>query len=103
MRSGRSRTAVDRHFGQRILLYPLSGTIVAMTSGDYQRAGMIADRTLDIRSATQDASLLDALSLVYRLRHPRRDGVISAIDLGFAAEHWQRFVAKTQVRICRPR
>jgi TnpA family transposase len=49
---------------------------------------------LDIRSATQDASLLDALSLVRRLRHARRDEVLDAVDLGFAAERWQRFVAK---------
>jgi len=49
---------------------------------------------LDIRSATQDASLLDALSLVRRLRHSRRDEVLDALDIGFAAERWQRFVTK---------
>lgn len=49
---------------------------------------------LDIRSATQDASLLEALSLVRRLRHARRDEVLDAVDLGFAAERWQRFVVK---------
>lgn len=49
---------------------------------------------LDIRSATQDASLLDALSLVRRLRHARRDVVLDEVDLGFAAERWQRFVVK---------
>ena len=49
---------------------------------------------LDIRSATQDASLLDALSLVRRIRHARRDEVLDEVDLGFAAERWQRFVVK---------
>jgi len=49
---------------------------------------------LDIRSATQDASLLDALSLVRRLRHARRDEVLDEVDLGFAAERWRRFVVK---------
>ena len=29
-----------------------------------------------------------------RLRHARRDEVLDAVDLGFAAERWQRFVVK---------
>jgi hypothetical protein len=49
---------------------------------------------LDIRSATQDSSLLDALSLVRRLRHARRDVVLDEVDLSFAPERWRQFVAK---------
>ena len=49
---------------------------------------------LDIRSATQDSSLLDALSLVRRLRHARRDVVVDEVDLSFASERWRQFVAK---------
>jgi hypothetical protein len=49
---------------------------------------------LDIRSATQDASLLEALSLMRRFRHARRDVVLDEVDLGFAPERWQRFVVK---------
>ena len=49
---------------------------------------------LEIRPTTQDTSLLDALSLVRRLRHARRDEVPVATDLGFAAERWRRFVVK---------
>ena len=49
---------------------------------------------LDIRSATQDTSLLDALSLVRSLRHTRRDEVLGEVSLGFATERWRRFVIK---------
>lgn len=50
---------------------------------------------LDIRSATQDRSLLDALATVSRLRHARRDAVTpDGLDLGFASQRWQAFVAK---------
>ncbi len=51
---------------------------------------------LDIRSATQDASLLNALSLVRRLRHARREEILDEGDLGFAAERWRRFVVKAR-------
>lgn len=49
---------------------------------------------MDIRSATQDRSLLDALAVVSRYRHARRDEVLDGVDLGFAPQRWQDFVAK---------
>ena len=53
---------------------------------------------LDIRSATQDRSLLDALALVSRYRHARHDEVLDDVDLGFASQRWQGFVAKRRLR-----
>jgi len=49
---------------------------------------------MDVQSATQDRSLLDALAVVSRLRHARRDEVEGDIDLSFASPRWQVFVAK---------
>ena len=49
---------------------------------------------MDIQSATQDHSLLDALEIVSANRHARRDEVEGGIDLGFASPRWQTFVAK---------
>jgi hypothetical protein len=49
---------------------------------------------VDVRSATQDRSLLDALGVVSKHRHTRRDEVLDQIDLGFASQRWQSFVAK---------
>ena len=49
---------------------------------------------LDIRSATQDRSLLDALAVVSKHRHARRDEVLDDVDLGFASQRWQSFVVK---------
>ena len=50
---------------------------------------------LELRSATQDRSLLDALAMVSRHRHARRDEVAGDdLDLGFASQRWQAFVAK---------
>jgi Domain of unknown function (DUF4158)/Tn3 transposase DDE domain len=49
---------------------------------------------VDVRSATQDRSLLDALGVVSKHRHVRRDEVLDPIDLGFASQRWQSFVAK---------
>ena len=49
---------------------------------------------MDVRSATQDRSLLDALGVVSRHRHARRDEVLDDVDLGFASQRWQSFVAK---------
>lgn len=49
---------------------------------------------MDVRSATQDRSLLDALAVVSSHRHARRDEVEGGIDLGFASQRWQSFVAK---------
>jgi len=49
---------------------------------------------MEIQSATQDRSLLDALAVVSRMRHARRDEVEGGVDLGFASLRWQAFVAK---------
>ena len=49
---------------------------------------------LDIRSATQDRSLLDAVAVVCKQRHTRRDELSEKVDLGFASQRWQSFVAK---------
>lgn len=49
---------------------------------------------LDIRSATQDTSLLHALTIVSRLRHARRHEVLDEVDVGFASQRWQNFVVK---------
>jgi TnpA family transposase len=49
---------------------------------------------VDVRSATQDRSLLDALGVVSKHRHARRYEVLDHIDLGFASKRWQSFVAK---------
>ena len=49
---------------------------------------------LDIRSATQDTSLLQALTVVSRLRHARRHKVLDEVDVGFASQRWQNFVLK---------
>jgi TnpA family transposase len=49
---------------------------------------------LDIRSATQDRALLDALAVVSRQRHTRRDELSDKIDLSFASQRWRSFVTK---------
>jgi TnpA family transposase len=49
---------------------------------------------LDIRSATQDSSLLDAIAVVSKHRHTRRDALSDKVDLGFASQRWQSFVIK---------
>ena len=49
---------------------------------------------LDIRSATQDRSLLDALAVVSKHRHARRNELSDKVDLGFASQRWQSFVTK---------
>jgi len=49
---------------------------------------------MDIQSATQDRSLLDALAIVSSNRHARRDEIEGDIDLSFASQRWQAFVAK---------
>ena len=53
---------------------------------------------MDVQSATQDRSLLDALAVVSRLRHARRDEVEGDIDLSFASQRWRAFVAKRQAK-----
>jgi TnpA family transposase len=49
---------------------------------------------LDIRSATQDHSLLDAWAVVSAHRHARRSDIRSTVDLGFAAQRWRNFVVR---------
>ncbi len=49
---------------------------------------------MEIRSATQDRSLLDALSIVIEHRHARRDELAGPLDLSFASQRWQSFVGK---------
>ena len=49
---------------------------------------------MDIRSATQDRSLLDALTMVAEHRRSRRDNLPHALDLGFASQRWRSFVVK---------
>jgi TnpA family transposase len=51
---------------------------------------------LDIRSATQDGSLLAALRVVTEYRQSRRDTLPGAIDLSFASQRWHSFVFKRQ-------
>ena len=53
---------------------------------------------MDVQSATQDRSLLDALAVVSHLRHARRDEVEGDIDLSFASQRWQVFVAKRRAK-----
>jgi TnpA family transposase len=47
---------------------------------------------LELRSASQDTRLLEALDVVIRHRHARRTRLSPAIDLGFASQRWQNFV-----------
>jgi TnpA family transposase len=49
---------------------------------------------MEIQSATQDRSLLDALSTVREYRHARRDELPDAVDLTFASRRWRDFVIK---------
>ena len=53
---------------------------------------------MDVQSATQDRSLLDALAVVSSQHHARRDEVEGAVDLGFASQRWQAFVAKRRAK-----
>jgi hypothetical protein len=53
---------------------------------------------VDVRSATQERSLLDALGVVRKHRHARRDEVLDDVDLGFASQRWQSFVAKRRFK-----
>ena len=49
---------------------------------------------MDIQSATQDRSLLDALAVVSKHRHARRHELSEVVDLGFASQRWQSYVGK---------
>lgn len=53
---------------------------------------------LDIRSASQDSRLLDALSFVKAHRTTRRDAVPLEIDISFLSKQWQRFVTGRRSR-----
>ena len=41
---------------------------------------------------------LDALGVVSKHRHARRDEVLEDVDLGFASQRWQSFVAKRRLK-----
>jgi hypothetical protein len=49
---------------------------------------------MDIRSTTQDLSLLEALGVVIANRSARRDELAYDLDLSFASQRWQSFVVK---------
>ncbi|WP_037462684.1 DUF4158 domain-containing protein, partial [Sinorhizobium fredii] len=49
---------------------------------------------MDIRSTTQDLSLLEACGIVIANRSARRDELAYDIDLSFASQRWQAFVIK---------
>ncbi|HJX64445.1 MAG TPA: Tn3 family transposase [Polyangia bacterium] len=49
---------------------------------------------MDIQSATQDRSLLDALTIVSKHRHARRNELPDVVDVGFASQRWQSFVGR---------
>jgi hypothetical protein len=49
---------------------------------------------MDLRPATQDRRLLDALAVVVAHRHARRDELSEELDLHFASQRWQSFVVK---------
>jgi TnpA family transposase len=49
---------------------------------------------LDIRSSTQENSLLNAVAIIRKHRHTRRADVSDKVDLGFASQRWQNFVIK---------
>jgi hypothetical protein len=49
---------------------------------------------MNIQSATQDRSLLEALAIVSKHRHVRRNKLVEVVDLGFASQRWQSFAGK---------
>ena len=55
---------------------------------------------LDIRSATQDHSFLDAMAVVRKHRQARRDEMLEPVDLGFASQRWQSFIRKRGTTGC---
>ena len=53
---------------------------------------------MQIRSATQDHSLLDALTFVVENRQARWNEFTTKIDLGFASPRWRRFITKRRAK-----
>jgi TnpA family transposase len=53
-------------------------------------------RLLTFRSATQDASLIDALNYIQSSQHTRRDHLPYAISLDFASVRWQALITSRQ-------
>ena len=53
-------------------------------------------RLLKFRSATQDASLIDALEYIQSYQHTRRDYLPYVISLDFASVRWQALVKSRQ-------
>lgn len=52
-------------------------------------------RSLDIRSTTQDQSLMEALTFVLEQEHRRGKWLSAAIDLSFISDKWRRLVVST--------
>ena len=48
---------------------------------------------MDIQSATQDRNLLDALAVVSKHRHARRNELAEVVDTSFASQRWQSMSA----------
>lgn len=53
-------------------------------------------RSLDIRSTTQDQSLMSALTFVLEQEHRRGKWLPFGIDLSFISDKWRRLVVKRQ-------
>jgi len=49
---------------------------------------------MDLRSATQDQTLIKAWRIVVKHRNARRDDLDDSIDLSFLSERWRNFVEK---------
>lgn len=47
---------------------------------------------LELRSATQDDTLLEAFAVVVEYRHARRDLLPAITDLSFASQRWRQFI-----------
>ena len=62
----------------------------------YRAAIFRLSRLLRFRSATQHASLLDALQFIQRYQHIRRDYLPYAIALDFASGRWQALITSRQ-------
>ena len=51
---------------------------------------------LDIQSATQDHSLVEAIAVVSKHRNSRRNELSAKVNLDFASRRWQNFVVKNR-------
>ena len=62
----------------------------------YRAALFRLSRLLTFRSATRDASLMDALAYIQSYQHTRRDYLPGVISLDFASARWQTLVKSRQ-------